>query len=320
MFRLTCHITVTGDKTWTFDRVAAVEIERSRETLTDTCRITLPKKVKWQDADAIPLKRGDAVTVELGYNGRNSVAFRGYITSIGARTPVVVTCEDEMWRLKNRPAVKKAYKAADLKTLLEEQQTGYAVKVFGEQNLGAFRVKAGTVAGLLDQLREQGVRCFFRTGDDGAPTLCGGVIFDEPHERVQVFDNRINLISDANLSVRSAADLKLRVKVVSLDANNRKTVCEVGDSDGEVRTLQVYGKSEAEARAWAEQELKRLKRDGLTGSFTTFGECLVDKLDTIGIVLDGRKKGLYQVEKNTIKYGTGGFRQEIVPGGRVDRD
>ena len=64
-----------------------------------------------------------------------------------------------------------------------------------------------------------------------------------------------------------------------------------------------------------EQEIKRLKRDGLTGSFTTFGYRLVDKLDVVGVKIDGEKKGVYQVKKNVIKYGTGGFRQEITARG-----
>ena len=50
---------------------------------------------------------------------------------------------------------------------------------------------------------------------------------------------------------------------------------------------------------WAEQEVKRLKRDGLTGSFTTFGYKLVDPLDAIGLIIDGNKMGVYQVKKVT---------------------
>ena len=86
---------------------------------------------------------------------------------------------------------------------------------------------------------------------------------------------------------------------------------EIGDPDGEKRTLHCYGKTEAEAKAWGEQELERLKRDGLTGSFQTFGHVLLDVLDVIGIKIDGERKGKYQVHKNTITYGSSGFRQDI---------
>mgnify|MGYP000594334773 CR=1 FL=1 len=92
---------------------------------------------------------------------------------------------------------------------------------------------------------------------------------------------------------------------------------EVGDTDGETRTLHTYNKTEQELKAWAEQELRRLKRDGLKGTFTTFGAVLIDKLDHIGIKIDGVRRGIYQVQKNVIKYGTGGFRQEITIGQKV---
>lgn len=111
--------------------------------------------------------------------------------------------------------------------------------------------------------------------------------------------------------------MRLHVKAVSLMPNNKKIRVEVGDADGERRTLHTYNKTESELKAWAEQEMKRLKRDGLTGSLTTFGYRLVDKLDAVGIKIDGEKQGVYQVKKNVIKYGTGGFRQEITLGQRV---
>lgn len=47
MFRLTAKIEIRSAKTWVFDKVASVEITRDIETLTDTCVLQLPKKVKW---------------------------------------------------------------------------------------------------------------------------------------------------------------------------------------------------------------------------------------------------------------------------------
>ena len=46
-------------------------------------------------------------------------------------------------------------------------------------------------------------------------------------------------------------------------------------------------------------------------------ERIEEELDAIGIKIDGEKKGVYQVKKNIIKYGTGGFRQEITLGQRI---
>lgn len=221
-----------------------------------------------------------------------------------------------MFKLKQMPTQKKAYKSVTVETLLKDQGISYGLKVMGEQSLGQYRVTADTVASLLGHLQENGIRSFFRY-ENGAPMLYSGVLFERESHPSQVFATGVNIISDQSLEQQKAENMRLRVKAVSLMPNNKKIKVEVGDADGEHRTLHTYNKTESELKAWAEQEIKRLKRDGLTGSLTTFGYRLADKLDVVGIKIDDEKKGVYQVKKNIIKYSTGGFRQEITLGQRV---
>ena len=316
MYRLTAKITIDGGRRWQLEEVTAVEITRDTETLTDECRITLPKKVKWDGEPDIPVRRGDMVSVSLGYDGELQATFSGYVRDVGFKTPIVLVCEDEMFKLKQQPAQKKAYRNVDLETLLKDQGIGCEIRVFGEQRLGQYRVTADTVASLLGKLQQQGIRSFFRT-EDGQPVLYCGVLFERETSPSQVFATGLNIIDDQSLEQQQADTMRLRVKAVSLMPDNKKVKVEVGDADGELRVLHTYNKTESELKAWAEQEVKRLKRDGLTGSFKTFGYRLVDKLDVIGMKIDGEKKGCYQVKKNVIKYDTGGFRQEITLGYRV---
>jgi hypothetical protein len=316
MFRLCAKIEIKGDRAWSFDFVNAVEITRDTEKLTTEAKITMPKKVKWDKADKIPVKRGDSVKISLGYDDNLQTAFVGYVRDVGFKTPIVITCEDEMFKLKQMPTKKKAYRSVSLETLLKDQGIGYRLNIMGEQALGAYRVTADTVAALLGKLSEQGIRSFFRYEDD-TPVLYCGVLFERDTRPAQVFKTGLNIISDQNLQQQKAENMRLRVKAVSLMPDNKKIKVEVGDADGEHRTLHTYNKTESELKAWAEQEIKRLKRDGLTGSFTTFGHTLVDCLDAIGIVIDGVKSGVYQVKKNIVKYGDGGYRQEITLGLRV---
>lgn len=316
--KLSAKIEVKSTKIWTFEKVSSVEITLDSESLTDTCVIKLPKKIKWQNEAEIPLKRGDAISVWLGYNGELELAFTGYIRTVGFKNPVVITCEDEMFRLKQIEAKKLSYKSVTLEKLLKEQDLGgRAVKVFGEQNIGQYRVTASTVAGLLGNLKENGIRSFFRM-ENGTPVLYCGVLFEKEKTHKYVFATGINITKDEQLEYQSAEDVRLWVKAISLQPNNKKIKVEVGDKDGEKRTIHAYNKTEKELKAWAEQELKRLKQDGLTGSFTAFGSPMINKLDNIAIKLYGDRKGIYQVERNVIKYDTGnGFRQEITIGGRA---
>ena len=316
MYRLTAHIDIVGTKTWKLPFVTDVEITRDTDQLTDVCKITLPKKLKWNGEKETPVRRGDTVKVWLGYDDNTELAFIGYVRDVGFKTPIVITCEDEMWKLKHLQAVKKSYKSAKLDQLLKDQGINYKIKVMGEQSLGKYRVTDDTVAALLGHLQENGIRSFFRY-ENGSPVLYCGVIFERVAKPLQTFTTGINIISDSSLEQQKAENMRLRIKVVSMQPNNKKIKVEVGDADGEHRTIHCYGKSKAEAKAWGEQEIKRLKRDGLKGSLTTFGYKLVDKLDAIGIKIDGVKMGVYQVKKNTIKYGTDGYRQEITIGQRV---
>lgn len=315
MYVLNAKIEIQGDKQWKLSFVTSVEITRDTEKLTDECKVTLPKRLKWDGEAQIPVKRGDTIKVWTGYGDDLELAFVGYVRNVGFKTPVVLTCEDEMFKLKQMQCTKKAYKTVTLETLLKDQGLT-DVKVFGEQNLGQFRVTDDTVAALLGRLQENGIKSFYRY-EDGKPVLYCGVIFERDAKPTQVFATGLNIISDSSLEQQYADNIRLSVKAVSLMPNNKKIKVEVGDKDGEHRTLHTYNKSEKELKAWAEQEIKRLKVDGLTGSFTTFGYKLVDKLDAIGIKIDGKKMGIYQVTKNTIKYGSGGYRQEITLGHRV---
>lgn len=317
MLKLCAKIEIKGDKTWVFEKITACEIVRDSEALTTTCKLTLPRKVKWKGETSNPIKRGDKISVWLGYDDNLQLAFTGYVLRKGFKVPIEIFCEDEMFMLKQTPCVKKSYKNVDIHTLLKEQGLPYDIKVLGEQNIGQYRVNFENVAELLAHLKENNIRTFFRL-EDGKPVLYCGVLFDHGNEMRQVFATGVNIISDSSLDEQKAEDVKIKLKVVSLQPDNKKKVkVEVGDPDGEKRTLHCYGKTEAEATAWGEQELERLKRDGLTGSFQTFGHVLLDVLDVIGIKIDGERKGKYQVHKNTITYGSSGFRQDIALGARA---
>lgn len=317
MLKLSAKVEITGEKKWVFEKITACEIVRDSEALTTTCKLSLPRKVKWKGETSNPIKRGDKISVWLGYDDDLQLAFTGYVLRKGFKAPIEVFCEDEMFMLKQKQCVKKSYKNVDIQTLLKDQGLPYDIKVLGEQNIGQYRVNFENVAELLAHLKENNIRTFFRL-EDGNPVLYCGVLFDHGNEMRQVFETGINIISDSSLDEQKAEDVKIKLKVVSLQPDNKKKIkVEVGDADGEKRTLHCYGKTEAEAKAWGEQELERLKRDGLTGSFQTFGHVLLDVLDVIGVKIDGERKGKYQVQKNTITFGSSGFRQDITLGARA---
>lgn len=317
MYRLQAKVIFNGEKEWVIEHISEVEIVRDMESLTDTCKIMLPKRMKWNNHDEIPLRQGDKVEVSLGYDDRLELAFVGYIRQVGFKPPILIECEDEMYRLKMMPTKKLAYRSVTIEQLLKDQGLSYDIRVLGEQSLGQYRIKNDTIASLLGELKEQGIKAFFRY-EEGKPILYAGVLFEQDGiSPTQVFSSGVNIIDDSSLKQEKAEVMRIKVKAISIMPNNKKIKLELGDKDGELRTIHTYNKEKAELKAWAEQEIKRLKRDGLSGSFTTFGYKLIDKMEVIGLKIEGKRQGLYLVKKNTIKYGSSGYRQEIELGTRV---
>lgn len=195
MLKLCAKIEIRGEKTWTFEKITACEIVRDSEALTTTCKLTLPRKVKWKGETSNPIKRGDAVTVWLGYDDNLQLAFKGFVLRKGFKAPIEIYCEDDMFMLKQTACVKKAYRNVDIQTLLKDQNLPYEIKVLGEQNIGQYRINFETVAELLAHLKENNIRTFFRL-EDGKPVLYCGVLFDHGKEMRQVFSTGVNLISD----------------------------------------------------------------------------------------------------------------------------
>ena len=200
--------------------------------------------------------------------------------------------------------------------ILKDQKLGIGYKVFGEQSIGQYRVTADTFERTFGTVERSRWGAVVIRIEDDEPVLYSGVLFERGKSPKQVFATGLNLIDDTQLKVQNAADVKIKVKAVSLMPNNKKIRVEVGDTDGETRTLHTYNKQEAELKAWAKQELERLKRDGLVGSFTTFGAELVDKLDNVGIKIDGERKGVYQVQKKRNKNTPRAVSDRKSPSGR----
>lgn len=314
-FQPKIRVEIESQQKWVFNLVNECEITLDSNSLTDTCTLKLPKKVKWRDENTIPLRRGDTVSVWLGYDDKLQLAFKGYIRNINCDVPVVIECEDEMYRLKYKQCKKLSYKSVTIEKLLKDQDIGVPIKVFGEQNIGQYRVTSDTIASLLGSLSRNGIRSFFKLNDAGDPELYCGVIFPPAGGVKQSFKKHVSIITDS-LEQQRAEDIRLFVKAISLMPDNKKITAEVGDADGEKRTIHTYNKSKVELEAWAKQEVKRLKVDGLSGSFTTFGFRLVNKMDNIMVEIDDNK-GAYQVTKNVITFGVGGLRQNITIGGRM---
>lgn len=315
MLRLTSEIIIEGSQTWKFYALNSCTIVEDTATLTDTCELLLPKRIDWQGAKhfELPIKRGDKITVKLGYNDNNKIRFTGFIRTVDAKKPIKIMCEDGMFLLKTVEAKKKGYAKVTLKQLISDllEGTGVAFELIDDDIiLGPYRITKNTVAEELNEIKtEFGLRAYFRTVNN-ISKLYVGFTYPFDSRRHEDFIYGQNLISE-DFVYRIADDVKIKVKAISVDVKNKRVEHITGDKDGELYTVYKYNVSKDELKRFAETELTRFKTTGFKGSFETFGEPFVNKCDIAHIEASDNNKGDFLIKKNEITFGMNGYRQKI---------
>lgn len=317
MLRLLSRVTVEGTKNWQFTAVHACTIVEDTTTLTDTCEILLPKKITWEGFEGLnlPIKRGDAITVELGYNDVRDlkVRFKGFVRTIDNKNPIKIYCEDGMFLLKTAEAQKKGYAKVTLKTLLTDLLSGTGIEfrlIDDDILLGPYRVTKNTVAEELNELKNEfGLRAYFRN-DAGQPYLYVGFTYPFDGRKRGRFLFGENIIEE-DFVYRIAEDVRIKLKAISIDDKNQRIEVEIGDKDGELYTVYKYNVGRDELRRFAESELVRFKTTGFKGNFTTFGEPMMRKCDIAYIKAIDGNEGYFLVKKVEVNFGMEGYRQKI---------
>ena len=300
---------------WTVERVAGAKITGDTSSLQDTCVVSLARNTKWKGYERIPVRRGDDVKVWLGYDGQLKLRFIGQVQEVSAKTPTTLTCVDGMMKLQHTASVKSSYTSCDLKKLLDEQIRGVVeYELSGRVNIGQYRVTATTVAGVLRDLKENyGVTSAFVVVDN-KELLKVWTVYPGMRAMAGHFEEGLNIIGN-QLTYRRAADIQVKVTGVSIQADGSRISYTEGEGEG--RTIHRYGMSMAELKAAVKEEIERLKWDGLSGSFTTFGEPQVEKTDVVELRTESVEKGRYRVKGVNVNFGTGGYRQTVELGRRI---
>lgn len=309
MKRLTSKITI-GE--FSFKGVVNVSIKSTWKVLTDTCEITIPRKVKFKDraiatGDNPLFKKGDKVVVELGYNDKNKVEFIGYVRHIDAQTPITIKCEDSAFLLK-ADSKTVSYRSVTLQQLLSDVLPKGVDFEAVDMNLGQVRLIDMTPAKILDELRKEYKLYAFFKGEK----LFVGFAYPPSREIVtHKFQFERNIISD-DLEYRREEESKIKIKAISMLPNNEKIEIEVGDQDGEIRTFHYYNLQKTDLEKVAKEEIKRLKYSGWVGNFLAFGLPSVEHGDIADLTdkkLD--RQGFYLVSEVNKDFGTNGYRREI---------
>lgn len=319
MLRLYSKITFTtqSEGEIVFDFLNDVEIDSSYEDLTSTAKIVIPRKLKLEDKDITSVfKRGDKVKIELGYFPTLKTVFTGYISKIHNKKPIQLDCEDSMFLLKTKIIDKYSKEKVSLKDFLKDiiGSTVQYKELVEIPNLGSFRITNATVAKVLDELRKDGIYCYFVD-----EVLNVGLPLNATDTNEEDYKFEETIINSDSLEYYIENDVRLKVIAKSLDFKNNKLEVEVGDKDGEVKTFYKYGTDKKSLTEYANIMLKNFKYTGYRGSFETFGEPFIrsgDRANLTSLVLPERN-GKYIVKSVRRQFGMGGYRQVITLDAKV---
>lgn len=317
MLKLCSEITIESDKTWLFNAVADCNIVEDVSTLTDTCEIQLPKKIKWQEAviknGKPPIKRGDKITIKLGYDGDLQTRFTGFIRSVDAKVPITIKCEDGMFVLKSHKVKPKAFKNASLHEIMSYLLEGTSIQFqLMDKNIkvGNWRLTKTHASEELQELKEKMMLSSYFRRINGESVLYIGLAYPLDNRKKVKFMHGKNII-DENFEYRDKEDIRVRCEAQSFNAKNKKVTYEYGDKDGDVIKIRMDGLTENELKKYAIEAVERYKQSGFKGSFETFGQPEVSKCDMVEIHASDGNSGVYLVKKLEIEFGTNGYRQKI---------
>lgn len=279
----------------------SVQIESSWRMLTDRATIILPRNVLYFNKNKVKdvFKKGDPVIIELGYNNIFNIEFTGYVNKVSADIPIIIECEDEMFKLKQLP-VNFSSPGIKLVDLLKKIAPGYDIDAL-DVDLGSLRFPKTTVAKVLEALKQDyNLYSYFK----GKQLVVGKIYQDDSDIPPVLLHLERNIVSN-ELNYKNTEDVLIRITAVSTLKSGDKIEVTVGDAQGEERQLSYYGITiRAELEKLANEDLRRYKLGGFDGSVSTFGQPKIDHGQKVRLVSDlyPERDGIYYVEGVKISF------------------
>lgn len=300
--------------------LAGCEIHKSVDLLADTCTITLPG-FAYNKAFRVEqkIKRGDAIEVRLGYDGKLVTEFKGYLLNINTDDgSLTLNCEDDLFVLR-KDVKDKQFVHATVKEIVQYclDQTGVSLKLncsFGDGFIyDKFVISKATAYDVLKKLQEETkANIYIRTNNDTKQEeLNIHPLYAETHGYVS-YSFQQN-IEESNLKFKRAEDKRVEVIVESVGKDGKTNTVRTGTTGGDQETVKVYGMNEAAMKQRADSEYLKRVYDGYEGSVSTWMIPTVEPGDSADVFDEDFefKNGTYYVTAVTTKFDDGGGKREV---------
>ncbi|MCX6266855.1 MAG: hypothetical protein NTW16_05785 [Bacteroidetes bacterium] len=264
MYDITWKITLDKYKLTMLD---SVKIIRSVEQLSDTAVIVLPgacfnKAIEIESK----VKRGDAVTIQAGYDGNLVTEFEGFIESISTDDGAIkLNCEDAIFQFR-KPIADKEFTNPDVKDILDyicSKVGGYSLKCDYSFKYDKFVIRNNTAYDILKKVQEESKANVYIKGKE----LNVHPQYKEISGTVK-YSFQVN-IEKSELEYKDARDRVVEV-VVEGKGKDGKVIRETaGSTGGDQVSIKIDGISDkATLQALAGEQLKIKSYTGYSGSLT----------------------------------------------------
>ena len=318
MYKLSHRIEI-GD--WTVKRPSKVRIYRSVETLSDTAEVELPGMRGGQALEVeSQISVGDAVKIELGYDGELREEFAGYVKRIGSDRGVVkIECEDELWQTR-RGVEDKEYRNVSVAELLADvlKQCGIeTVRCSYDFRYDKFAVVNATGWDVLKKVQEEVKPNIYIEGGElvVAPKYAG------KESGRAAYDFRRNVEKGGtSLEWRKKEDRRIQVVVEGETRDGKRVRCEAGVTGGDKVTVKLPGVSDRESlQKRADEILEEKSYTGYSGRISGWltPYCTANYIVSLHDPAYEYKDGEYYVTAVETEYGPGGGRRKIEIGKRL---
>jgi hypothetical protein len=317
MYKISWRVTIGKYKLGLLD---SLSVHSSVELLADTATIKLPAQMLNKAFEVEQkLKRGDAVTIECGYDDDLKTEFKGFINAIKSNAgSVILECEDAIY-LTRKPLPNKTLNTTTIRALLQEvvnvMGAGYTAETNYERGWDKFVFNEATGYDVLKKIQEE---CSLNI------YIKDKKLIAEPRDifnsnKIVNYDFAKN-IEKSDLTYRRADEKDFEVTVEGITKDGKRKSVKVGTPGGDKRKIIVSGiLDEAALIKRGNEEMKLLQYDGYEGSITAWAIPFIES--GYGVRLHDAdyeyKNGTYFAVSVTTDVGAGGIVRKIQLGRKI---
>lgn len=316
MYDIDWNIEFYGKKKTRLAFMYEVEIIRSVDNLADVATIILPEAIMNEVINLEgKINRGDAVIIEMGYDGDLVNEFTGHVREITTNNSLLkIHCEDALFKF--RVGVKdKELKPTSIKKiaqyLIDEIDKDYKIDCDYDISYEKFTIHDATAFDVLKKLQEESsANIYFETTTKTLHihppyTQKGGEVHYSMQKNVET----------SSLKYDNKEDKKVEVIIESTDTKGNIKKVTAGTTGGDKVTMKVGSMPDSSMQEIANEVLKRHNSPGYNGTFDTWLIPKVEPSYTARIKDEDYpdKTGRYYVSAVTTKLSSSGGVRTITP-------